>query len=86
MKTTTRQRKKLFLKKWRKNAYQASSMSCGLCQDTGDTEVLVGFDMHARNGDPFAHGHMDIETAETMAAELAAAIAEGKVKRGGMIH
>ena len=86
MRTTTRQRKKLFLKKWRKDAFQASSMSCGLCVDTSDAEVLVGFDMHARNGDPFAHGHMDLETAEKMAAELATAIAEGKEKMRGMIH
>ena len=84
MKTTIRQRKKLFLKKWRKDAYQASSMSCGLCVDA--TEVLVGFDMHARNGDAFAHGHMDIETAEEIAAQLATAIAEGKARQGGMIH
>jgi hypothetical protein len=67
--------RKVSVERWTKRALQASAMRCGACTEaTG----LVGVDMVAQDGNVFAHGHFDIQTAIAFQAQLAEAIAAAK--------
>ena len=72
------------VRKWRKTALQAYSMSVGLCTET--SEVMVGIDMNAEDQNTFAHGHFDLETAVEFASQLNEAIEEAMAKKGGIVH
>jgi len=67
--------KKVSVETWRKLALQASAMRCGACTEA---KGLVGVDMIAQDGNVFAHGHFDIETAIAFQAQLAQAIADAR--------
>ena len=58
---------------WNKTALQVASMSCGQCRDVVG---LVGIDMHAQDGDVFAHGHFELEQAKAFYKSLGEVIAE----------
>ena len=68
--------KKCSVKSWNKPAKQAAHMNVGLCGSR--RAPMIGFDLIARAGNTFAHGHLDIESAEEFVAAAVRAIAQGR--------
>lgn len=63
----------------KKAVQRANRMAVDICGD--DANGLLGFDMMAKDGNVFAHGHMTLEVAEQFVASAAAAVAELKRRR-----
>lgn len=70
--------RKFSVQQWTQPALQASSMRAGACEHPG----MVGIDMIAQDGNVFAHGHFDIETAMEFHRYLGIAIDQAVEKEG----
>lgn len=66
--------KRYSVERWRGDALQAAAMHVGACNHPGIR--MIGIDMVAQNGDVFAHGHFDLETAVAFVEQMQAAISE----------
>ena len=68
--------KKHSVKSWNKPAKHAAHMDVGLCGSR--RAPMIGYDMIARDGNTFAHGHMNLESAEEFVAAAVRAIAQAR--------